>query len=51
VSSVSCLSRATLRSSLLAPAPREWRILAPPFPPLTHTSVNTYDWKILLDKK
>lgn len=51
VSSASCLSRATLRSSLAPPPPREWRIVAPPFPPLTHTSVNTFDWKLLLDKK
>jgi len=49
VSSVSLMSRSTIRTP--APPPREWRIVAPPFPALTHTSVNTFDWKLLIDKE
>eukprot|EP00088_Acartia_fossae_P057739 TRINITY_DN6738_c0_g1_i1.p1 TRINITY_DN6738_c0_g1~~TRINITY_DN6738_c0_g1_i1.p1 ORF type:complete len:713 (-),score=118.88 TRINITY_DN6738_c0_g1_i1:256-2394(-) len=49
VSSVSLLSRSTIRTP--APPPREWRLVNPPFPALTHTSVATFDWNILLDKE
>ena len=33
-----------------APPPKTWRLVQPPFPPMTHTSVSTFDWKLLLDK-
>ena len=59
VSSMSLMSRSTLASTSLGsmartpapPPPRTWRIVQPPFPPMTHTSVNTFDWKLLLDKE
>jgi len=59
VSSMSLMSRSTLASTSLGsmartpapPPPRTWRIAQPPFPPMTHTSVNTFDWKLLLDKE
>ena len=49
ISSMSLMSRSTVRTP--APPPRVWRIVQPPFPPMTHTSVSTFDWKMLLDKE
>jgi len=48
ISSMSLMSRSTTRTP--APPPKVWRIVQPPFPPMTHTSVATFDWKLLLDK-
>jgi len=42
-------SMSTSRSR--GPPPKVWRIVPPPFPPMTHTSVATFDWKMLLDKE
>ena len=50
ISSISLMSRSTM-SRTPAPPPKTWRIVQPPFPPMTHTSVNTFDWKLLLDKE
>ena len=30
--------------------PKSWRIVQLPFQPMTHTSVSTFNWKLLLDK-
>ena len=49
MSTMSSMSRTTLRTP--APPPKVWRIVQPPFPPMTHTSVSTFDWKLLLDKE
>jgi len=49
ISSMSLMSRSTIRTP--APPPKVWRIVQPPFPPMTHTSVSTFDWKMLLDKE
>ena len=49
ISSMSLMSRSTIRTP--APPPKSWRIIQPPFPPMTHTSVSTFDWKLLLDKE
>jgi len=49
VSSVSLMSRSTIRTP--APPPREWKLVAPPFPALTHTSVATFDWTMLVEKE
>lgn len=50
ISSVSLMSRSTsIRTP--APPPKTWKIIQPPFPPMTHTSVSTFDWKLLLDKE
>jgi len=49
ISSMSLMSRSTIRTP--APPPKSWRIVQPPFPPMTHTSVSTFDWKLLLDKE
>ena len=47
MSSVSQVSRMSTRTTV--PAPRTWRIAQPPFPPMTHSSVTTFDWKIMID--
>ena len=44
ISSMSLMSRSTIRTP--APPPKSWRIVQPPFPPMTHTSVSTFDWKL-----
>ena len=49
ISSMSLMSRSTIRTP--APPPKSWKIIQPPFPPMTHTSVSTFDWKLLLDKE
>jgi len=50
ISSISLMSRSTsIRTP--APPPKSWKIIQPPFPPMTHTSVSTFDWKLLLDKE
>merc|ERR1719361_2831488 len=49
MSTMSSMSRTTIRTP--APPPKAWRIVQPPFPPMTHTSVSTFDWKLLLDKE
>lgn len=49
VSTLSLMSRSTTRTP--APPPKQWKIVQPPFPPMTHTSVSTFDWKMLLDKE
>lgn len=49
MSLMSSMSRSTVRTP--APPPKVWRIVQPPFPPMTHTSISTFDWKLLLDKE
>ena len=49
ISSMSLMSRSTAARTP-APPPKTWRLVQPPFPPMTHTSVSTFDWKLLLDK-
>jgi len=52
VSTLSTISRSTVgHTRALAPPPKVWKIVQPPFPPMTHTSVATFDWKMLIDKE